>query len=446
MHFRACFPILLSALLWTASVLAAKPAVDEFVAPLQATAAARSTPRVSDRARAIKDELTGKPALQARTAQAAIAAAVGQRTAGCRMIRFGTDFGWVATGMARYPASDNPVALRRSRQEARFGAFMDARSRLADCLPDLSPEARQRVTEKLEQNDAIRLALINLAATDAERREQALKILARGFMAYSVDDDPVKHTVYANLVVTPKTATRLTRPAPNAIEAVSLREGLRQVLAEIGGGVVPPVGNGLIVVTATGELALVGYAVNLIGAHPDPAAQDKLRADAGKIATTRATEALIGLAAGDDAAWRNGLDEATRNDIQAISAAYDDGEPSVRRFEQIRDLAMTAVRDDAGLQALREGRLPSTAAIKRFGGENVIVVAVTYTPPVKKRQPKPALPAPAVPTSSPTSGPPASPATPAASAASAPPPTPAPPTPAPPTTPATVPPPPAEPR
>ena len=62
MHFRACFPILLSALLWTASVLAAKPAVDEFVAPLQATAAARSTPRASDRARAIRDELTGKPA------------------------------------------------------------------------------------------------------------------------------------------------------------------------------------------------------------------------------------------------------------------------------------------------------------------------------------------------------------------------------------------------
>ena len=158
---------------------------------------------------------------------------------------------------------------------------------------------------------------------------------------------------------------------------------------------IPPVGNRLIVVNATGELALVGYAINLIGAHPDPAAQTKLRADAEKIATNRATDALMGLAANDDSPWQNSLDEASKTDIQLFNSGYLDSEPSVLRFAQIRDLAMTEVKDDAGLEALREGRLPAAVAIKRFSGEDAVAITATYIPPMKKRESKPA-PRPAV--------------------------------------------------
>ncbi len=339
--------------------------------------------------------MTGKPALQARTAQGAIAAAIKQRAVGCRMIRFKTGFGWVATGMARYPATENPVATRRTRQVARFMAFLDARMRLAGCWQALAPEARQRVAEHLETDDAIRLALINLAANGQEQRQQALKILARGFVAYSSEEDAAGRAIYVNLVATPKTAVRLTRPDAAAIETVALKEGLRQLLAEIEGRLIPPAGNRLIVVNATGELALVGYAVNLIGAHPEPAAQEKLRADAAKIATARATEALVGLVTEDDAAWVNGLDEVSQAEIRAAASGYDNDEASVRRFAQIRELTMSGIKDDAGLQALREGRLPPEAAIKQFGGEDNVAVAVIYTPNVKKPEPAPVSPPPA---------------------------------------------------
>jgi len=133
---RYCFLscILLSSLSWLTPAPAAKPAADEFAAPLQSTAPApRLAPRGLDRARTVKDDLTGEPAFQAGTARDAISAAVARRTAGCRVIRFGSSFGWVATGVARYSPSDNPVAARRSAQEARFKAFQDARTRLAGC-------------------------------------------------------------------------------------------------------------------------------------------------------------------------------------------------------------------------------------------------------------------------------------------------------------------------
>jgi hypothetical protein len=377
---------------WTPPAPANKPAAEEFTIPLQ-TDAPRSSPRSADRVRKVKDELTGQPALQAKTAQAAINAAISQNTAGCQMIRFSAGFGWTATGNAAYSASNNPVALRRSRQEARFKAFTEARNQLAGCLRALPPEARRKVAENLEQDDAIRLALINLAANDAEKWEQALRILARGFVAYSVEDHTDQSLIQVNLVATPKTATRLTRPNVNAIETTSIQEGLRQALAEIQAGLIPPAGNRLIVVNTTGELTLVGYAFNLIGAHPDPEAQNKLRADAEKIATAHATEALIGLATGDDTGWKSGLDEVSQNEMRAAANGYDDNEPSVRRFAQIRDLVMTAAKEDSGLQTLRDGNLPAAAAMKRFSSEDTVAVAVVYTPTVRKPAPPPPPPA-----------------------------------------------------
>ena len=409
MRALSCLCLLLGSLLWLPPAPAANPASEEFAVPLQATpTSARAKPRGSERTRTIKDDMTGEPALRARTARGAITAAIGQRTAGCRMIRFKRGFGWVATGKARYLATENLVATRRTQQEARFSAFLDARARLAGCLQDLAPEAKQHIAEHLKTDDAIRLALINLAANEQERRQQALKILARGFVSYSSEEDAANHTIYVNLVVTPKTALRLTRPAAAAMETVALKEGLRQLLAEIEARLIPPAGNRLIVVNATGELALVGYAVNLIGSHPEPAAQEKLRADAAKIATARATEALMGLVTGDDATWIASLDEVSQAEIRGAASGYDDSEPSVRRFAQIRELAMSGIKDTAGLQALREGRLPPEATVKQFAGEDSVAVAVVYTPSVKKPESVPTAQPPPAP--EPTGGDPPTPA------------------------------------
>lgn len=387
---------------------AAKLDAEEFAVPLQVTAAPSLPRRNPGRVRVARDAMTGETALHAKTAQDAIAAAVGQRAAGCWLIRFGgAGFGWVATGTAEHATATPSSAAQRTSFATRFKAFVDARTRLTGCLRALSPEARRRVTGNLEQNDALRLALINLAANDQERHEQALGILARGFVAYTVEDDPAGHAIRVHLVTTPKTATRLTRPTASTMEATSLREGLRQTQAEVESGLIPPVGNRIIVVNATGELALVGYAVHPIAASPEPMAQDPARAVAEQIAIGHATKALMGLAAGDDAGWQSRLDEAGLEQIRAAASGYDDAEPSARRFAQIHDLILSAVKDDSGLHALREGRLPSAAAmVKRFGGADAVAVMVSYAPPIRKREMAPPA-RPAAPPDTPLPEPPA---------------------------------------
>ncbi|MDG4552176.1 MAG: hypothetical protein P9F19_03210 [Candidatus Contendobacter sp.] len=416
--FHAC--VLLGGLSWLAppSAAAAKPDAEEFVAPLGTMTAPSLLRRGSGPARAVKDATTGETAFHAKTAQDAIAAAIGHHVAGCWPIRFGdAGFGWVATGAADPATTSSPDTVQHIQAGARFKAFVDARTRLKECLRALSPEARRRMTGKLEQNDAIRLALTNLAANDQERYEQALDILGRGFVAYAVEDDPASHVIRVHLVATPKTAARLTRPTASAMEAASLREGLRQTQTEVANGLVPSVGNRLIVVNATGELALVGYAIHPFGAPLESGTLDLAHHAAEQIAISHATKAFLGLAVGDDAGWQGGLDEADRAQIRAAASGYDDTEPSARRFGQIRDLVLSAVKEDSGLHALREGRLPPAATIKRFGGQDTIAVMVIYAPSIRKHGIAPPAP-PTTPATEPAM--PAAPATPALPAAPAP--------------------------
>ncbi|NJM10804.1 MAG: hypothetical protein HC889_01785 [Synechococcaceae cyanobacterium SM1_2_3] len=372
---------------------------DEFIAPLQAAVATPSSPapKPSGRVRIIKHDPSGMLTLRARTAQDAIIAAIGQRSViGCRMLRFSGDhFGWIVTGAAGYARTGN-VAL--ARREAHFKAFMDARMRLTACLRTLPLDLRRLIGERLQQDDAIRLALVNLATTDAERQEQALRIVARGFVAYAVEDDPAKFAIRVHLVTTPRTATRLTRPTAFALETASLAEGLKQTLAEVGGGLIPAVGNRLIVVNATGEMALIGYARHPVSQLPDdPAGQETRQAEAEQVALRSATEALTGLAIGDETDWQSGLNPTHRDQIQMVASGYDDGEPSARRFGHIRDLMQTQIKDDPGLQALREGTLPTTATLKRFSSPGMVTAVVIYAPSVKKREVTPPAQQPTLP-------------------------------------------------
>jgi len=104
----------------------------------------------------------------------------------------------------------------------------------------------------------------------------------------------------------------------------------------------------------------------------------------------------------DDAgAWQSGLDEASRDEIRAAANGYEDSEPSMRRFGQIRDLMMTSIKDDPGFQTVREGSLPSATTIKRFSNDETVAVVVIYTPLVKKREVIPPAQQPTSPTPAP---------------------------------------------
>lgn len=240
-----------------------------------------------------------KELVEAETAQDAINAAVDDHEIGAREVRFGSGFGWVATGASTYIDSANINASRISKRNAYVKAFIMAKKVLAECLGGLTTEGKTKVTEAMTTTDSDTESSAASSSVTTESVKQAVDMLLRGFIVYEVFDDEDNKTIYVSIVTTPKTRGKFGRVAGNVLEAASIGDGLQAVLAEVKAGVVPPVGDRIITVKGTGEVAIVGFGSHVIRYHKHPAMQSKLRLQSLKVAPMRAKDALCGIILGD---------------------------------------------------------------------------------------------------------------------------------------------------
>ena len=350
----------------------AQISADDFLPPLGA-----KTPAEQNALKEVKgpvkeqtDSVTGQPVVQADTAQDAINTVLAKRTAGTEMIRFGSGIGWVATGVASYEVLANPTATRISRRNAYVRAFMDAKSRLAVSLNGLPSKGRDLIAEQLETQTTVAEDLVNVATTQEEKLEQSVRMLMRGFVIYSVEDDAKNNNVYVTIVTTPKTRGQFNRPAANAIEADSVRTGLNQVLAEVQSGLVPPVGGRIIQVPQTGEIAFVGFGSDVVRTNDNAALQAKLRLNADKVAQMRAADALVGLLIGDDTSWKRQLDESTKAVINQFETDAAPADPSLQRFQQQTEAFRNTQMTTEEYQSIRQGVLPPGVTRRSFASKD----------------------------------------------------------------------------
>lgn len=361
---------------------------DDFLPPLQA-----KTPEEQAARSAIQGPVemeqspeTGETTVTATSAQDAINHVVQQRSAGCEMIKFPSGFGWVATGTGTYQVMDNPTATRSSKRGAYVRAFMASKANLAQCLDGLNSRGQQLIVEAMEQVTDAREDLFNFSTTQQERLEQAVVMMLRGFVVYSLEDVVDEQTVFVSIVTTPKTRGQFNRPAHDAIEAESVRDGLQQVFSEIEHGLVPPIGGKTIAVKETGEMAFIGFGSHVIGMHRNPAMQTKINMQANRIAQMRAADALVGLIIGDDTRWKGKIDSETREAIEDFAR---DGQPdgTLQRFEQTRETFLSTLKSSDEYASFRSGKLPPGVMQKTFRSTDdaeVYAVAV-YIPSVTRQ-------------------------------------------------------------
>ena len=207
--------------------------------------------------------------VSAATAQDAVNAAVGENVKGlknddtpelgAKMVTYPSGLGFVATGIATYRTVESPTLTRIAKRKAYVIAFTKAKKNLAEILGGLDSQGQETVREALVNVNLPKEEMTNISTESQESLKQAVEMMLRGFVIYEVKDDTSQHTVFVSIVTTPKTRGKLARPAPNAIEAASLRDGLNQVIAEVRSGLVPPVGGRIIMMRSTGETAFVGF-------------------------------------------------------------------------------------------------------------------------------------------------------------------------------------------
>jgi len=310
----------------------------------------------------------------AATAQDAINAAVRENKkkfkggdvpeVGAKMVTFPSGLGFVASGAATYRTMENPVATRIAQRKAYVIAFTQAKKGLAEFLGGLSNEGKETVRGALININLPKEEMNNVSTQSEEALKQTVDMMLRGFVIYEVKDDADAKTVYVSVVTTPKTRGKLARPAPNAIEVDSVREGLNQVIAEVRAGLVPPVGGRIITMRATGETAFVGFGSTVVRTSANSAVQAKLNLEAQKIAGMRSKDALCGLMIGDQASWEGSVPESLKDEVQEFESATADDPLARQQPEAARKLAkarqdfVARIESTDLYQSARKGILP----------------------------------------------------------------------------------------
>jgi len=348
------------------SAAAAQISADDFLPPVQG-----GPTDIKEPAKVAKE---GK-AIAAATAQDAMNAAVaknqqdlkggGVQEVGAVMVKFPSGVGFVATGASVYRTMENPTATRIAKRKAYVIGFMQAKKHLAEILGGLSNEGRETIRESLVSINLPKEEMTNISTKSEEALLQAVDMMLRGFVIYEVKDDTTQNTVWVSIVTTPKTRGRLARPAPNAVEAEDLRDGLNQVISEVRTGLVPPVGGRIILMRKTGETAFVGFGSAVCGISQNAAVQAKLNLANQKIAAMRAKDSLCGLIIGDQASWQGSVVDSHKDEVQEFQSADTANDPLARKnpeaaqkLEKARQSFVARMEATDVYQSVRRGILP----------------------------------------------------------------------------------------
>jgi hypothetical protein len=352
------------------AAFAAALTADDFLPPVQAT-----TPEQKEELLTVKDENTvktevdaelGVPVTRGASLQDAINKIVEKPKQGCHLVQMGPEDGivFVATGQGSYnPGHANVVASRIEQRNAYLEAFVNAKAELARTTGALVFRGATNFDKKVERLDTTDKAMTNLEKDLSESQQQSVSKVLKGYVTYAVHDDAAGK-VFVTIVSSPKTRGQYNRSGNDGLTAANLRDGLNTVLADIRSGIVPPVGGRIIEVSATGEIAFVGFGSSVVRKDEEPDVQAELDLQAEQVAELRAIDALAGIILGDDTRWESHADETTSKqvkDFQRLEQSVPLGQGTqgeVQEYQKrVKDMR-NSLSSSTSVKSLREGTLP----------------------------------------------------------------------------------------
>ncbi len=384
MNAGKCFVSAVMLLVLALPAHAASLGADDFLPPAQA-----GTPEAKQEAERIKEPgavkqekgIDGQSATVAASAQDAMNAAIKRIPSGdgCEQIKFPSGFGWVASGSAIYTVKPNPVAVLHDQRAAYQKAYLKAKRNLASALNGLSSKGKDQLAEAIKSIATQDDNLTNLSESTSESIQERVEGFLRGYVVYSVQDQQEdKHgTVTVSIVTTPKTRGKFNRVDASSVSADSVREGLAMVLAELSGGLLPPVGGKTINVPQTGELAFVGFGSAVIAPNQNPGVRAKLELTAQKTAQMRARSALCGIILGDEIKALSSLDAES----QSLSKEFEEAQKAdplfgkqdqagVKKLQEQRNTFLNTELSTDQITSIRNGTLPPGVTVKTYFNEN----------------------------------------------------------------------------
>jgi len=327
--------------------------------------------------------------VEAATLQDAANAAVDELSEGATLIKAGSGWGVISTGVATYRADmPNPNARRTAIRNAHIFAYMHAKKGMAEFLNPTSIEGNAELREIIVGEDSATTSKTEDSTEYKAQLKSVCEGLLRGCVLYQWKDDPENKLVSVTIIATPKTMGQFKQIDPTTISADSLQAGLEQVLTELRGGLVPLVGGRTIYVAETGELAFVGYGSALIREVPANM-KSKIQLNAMRAAQARAKLSLCSIICGEVVTSSDlgdtqnkestvAVEDFTQNDPVKQNA----GDETTAKLLESRDEFQNGKKNGTIIQSATRGMLPPGVNVKSWrDGQNEWAFAMAvYVP------------------------------------------------------------------
>ena len=277
------------------------------------------------------------------------------------VVAFQGGVGFVASGVAPYQVFENNTATRISLRAAYVRAYTQAKVELFKKLNGLDSKSTTILEESIKNEIDAKENKSEFKTTLNEEIEQRVEGMMGGFLTWEVFNDESNKIVTVTIVSLPKEA-KINRITSNVIEAVTMAEGIDQVINEVSKSLVPPVGGRIISVRKTGEKAFIGFGSDVFVDSKIPQIRTRNLINAQRVAQQRADDSIGSILKGDMISWvsrpKMSLNESAKD---YGNAEKDDPLPTKNQTKKVEKLLgeYNSTKDTSEVfKSVRENRLP----------------------------------------------------------------------------------------
>jgi len=260
-------------------------------------------------------------AVAAASAQDAFNAAASNDGIGSGMAKFPGGVGFWATGEASYRALDsNKTLARQSKRGAYVRAYLMAQAELAKVLSGSSSRSTAAANEFLDRVDTASGGKTNLSSKTEELTRSEVDFILDNAVLWKVQDVEGEGVVRVTVATSSAAKARLKRVGATVVDTDDLEAALDRVLADIKGGVIPPVGGFILTEPSSGEVVVVGFGCAVVMTDREASVQRRLNLNATRVARQRADASLCGLLSGQRSRWIGEVREAMKEEVKDFEA------------------------------------------------------------------------------------------------------------------------------
>ncbi|MDO6639009.1 hypothetical protein ACFL6Z_02455 [Pseudomonadota bacterium] len=291
---------------------------------------------------------------------------------GVKMIQVGSGTGILSIGSVSYTTYDNLNATLLSKRGAYNQAYLIAKKQLIENMTGVDHQCSNLVQTSM---DAIDTGVDSVANTQTKMMEACKESISgslAGFVTFDVYDDVAASNVRVSLISTPKTRAQVRQKHGAVAVTTDPNSIFKQVVSDIKGGVLPPVGAKILTHAETGEVVVMGYGSAIIRQNKNKSVANKLRSAAKSQSQTRARSALLATMQGEKVYWEGSFDEKQMEGSSQFQ--YDDpymqDPQQVKVLENDRETFVNQFKQSDDYSTLAKGTLPAGVSVKSFSSED----------------------------------------------------------------------------